>query len=57
MITKEFKCFFVKCDWEFVQFGGKLKQFTRIGSSSLLLPRNNTQSHSIKLVLMGNVKV
>ena len=32
----------VKCHWEFVEFGGKLKQYIRIGSWSLLLPRNNT---------------
>ena len=47
----------VKCHCEFVEFGDKLKQYTRIGSSSLWLPRNNTQSHGIELVLMWNVKV
>ena len=41
---------------EFAEFGGKLKQYTRIGSSSLLLPRNITQSHGIELVLIWNVK-
>ena len=41
---------------EFVEFRGKLKQFTRIGASSLL-PRNNTRSHGIELVLLWNVKV
>ena len=35
----------------------KLKQYTRIGSSSLLLPRNNTRSHGIELVLLWNAKV
>ena len=44
-------------DTEFVEFGGKLKQYTRIGSSWLLLPRNNTWSHGIELVLLWNVKV
>ena len=34
----------VKCHWEFVEFGGKVKQYTKIGSSLLLLPRNNTQT-------------
>ena len=62
MFTKELKSTFcsehgaVKCHWEFVEFGGKMKQYTRIGSL-LLLPRNNTQSHDIELVLMWNVKV
>ena len=42
---------------EFVEFGGKLKQYTRIGSSSILLPRNNARSHGIKLVLLWNVKI
>ena len=47
----------VKCHWKFVEFGGKLKQYTTIGPSSLLLLRNNTLSHGIELVLMWNVKV
>ena len=47
----------VKCHCEFVEFVGKLKQYTRIGSSILLLLRNNTQSHGTELVLMWNVKV
>ena len=33
-----------KCHSKFVEFGGKLKQCTIFGSSSLLLPKNNTQS-------------
>ena len=61
-VYKRIKVFFVldmtvKYHWEFVEFGGKVKQYTRIGSSSLLLPRNNTQRHGIELVLMWNVKV
>ena len=38
----------VKCHWKFVEFGGKVKQCIRIGSSSLSLLRNNTQSHGIE---------
>ena len=30
-----------------------IKEYTKIGSSSLLLPRNNTQSHGIELVSMS----
>ena len=61
-VYKRIKVFFVldmtvKYHWEFVEFGGKVKQYTRIGSSSLLLSRNNTQRHGIELVLMWNVKV
>ena len=33
------------CHCEFAEFGGKLKKYTRSGPSSLLLPRNKTQSH------------
>ena len=47
----------VKCHWEFIKFGVKLKQYIRIGSSSLLLPRNSTHSQGNELVLMWNVDV
>ena len=46
-----------KCQCEFVECKGKLKQHTRTGSSPLLLPRNNTRHHGIGLVLLWNVKV
>ena len=63
MFTKELKFVFfsghdtVKCHCKFVEFRGKVKPYTRIGSSSLSLPGNNTQRHRIELVLMWNVKV
>ena len=39
--------------WRYVETNQKYET----GSSSLLVPRNNTQSHGIELVLLWNVKV